>query len=304
MNPTAPSPEALRLIRIGHSPDPDDAFMFYGMTQGKIPMPGFRVEHLLADIETLNRRAAVGDLEVTAFSLHAYPACAKHYKILTSGASMGDGYGPVVVARKPMTLEKLQANRGQSPSGLPAGRQGTVPKIAIPGAMTTPALVLNLWAGKVHTVEIPFDQIMEAVNSGKVDAGVVIHEGQLTYSGLGLQKIIDLGVWWRDTTGLPLPLGVNGVNRNLPETIQRDIARLMRESIAFGLKNRPEALAYAQEYGRGLDRARTDKFVGMYVSSWTQDCGEKGKQAMKLLLQRAYEGGWILNPCVPEFAEG
>lgn len=282
-----------QVIRIGHSPDPDDAFMFYAMTHGRIPMPGFQVEHRLEDIETLNQRAGRGEWEVTAFSLAAYPACAAHYTILASGTSMGDGYGPILVAKRPMSLD-----RGQSPAG-------TGPTIAIPGRLTTAALVLGLYAGAgpVRTVVIPFDQIMEAVRRGEVEAGVVIHEGQLTYAGVGLHKVVDLGVWWRQTTGLPLPLGVNGVRRDLPEETQRAIARLMRESIAYALAHRDEALTYAQQYGRGLDRPRADQFVGMYVNHWTEALGPVGREAMRVLLDRAWQAGAIPHRCLPEFME-
>jgi len=277
---------ATQVIRVGHSPDPDDAFMFYALTQGKLPLPGFQVEHVLNDIETLNQRAVRGELEVTAFSLHAYAYCAAHYRILPSGTSMGDGYGPVVVAARPMGLEDLR--------GVP---------IAVPGRLTTAALVLRLCAGPVQTVILPFDQILEAVRRGRVAAGVLIHEGQLTYAGQGLHNVVDLGQWWFQTTGWPLPLGVNGVRRDLPEAQQQAVARLMRASVAYALAHREEALTYAQQYGRGLDRPRADQFVGMYVSHWTQECGPRGRQAMAALLERALTAGVIPEPCRPEFVD-
>ncbi len=281
---------ATQTIRVGHSPDPDDAFMFYAITQGKIPLPGFAVEHVLEDIETLNQRAVRGELEVTAFSLHAYAYCAAHYKILASGTSMGDGYGPIVVTR----------DRGQSPAGtVPEWLRGDT--VAIPGRLTTAAMVLRLWAGPVKTTILPFDQILPAVRDGRVAAGILIHEGQLTYAGEGLTKVVDLGEWWLKTTGLPLPLGVNGVRRDLPEAVQRELSQLMRQSIAYALAHRPEALAYAQRYGRGLDTPRTDRFVGMYVNHWTEDCGPKGREAMTVLLARAAEAGVLSAPCTPEF---
>ena len=287
-------PTATQTIRVGHSPDPDDAFMFYAMTQGKIPMPGVQVEHVLEDIETLNQRAVRGELEVTAFSLHAYAYCAAHYKILTSGTSMGDGYGPIVVTAKPMTSEEF-LKKGQSPAG-------TVPfSVAIPGRLTTAALVLRLWAGAVKTTILPFDQILPAVRDGRVAAGILIHEGQLTYAGEGLTKVVDLGEWWLKTTGLPLPLGVNGVRRDLPEALQGEISRTMRRSIAYAMAHRPEALAYAQRYGRGLDTPRTDRFVGMYVNHWTEECGPKGRDAMALVLAKAVEHGILPARCEPEF---
>ncbi len=275
---------ATRAIRIGHSPDPDDAFMFYAMTQGKIPLHGFLIEHQLQDIETLNQQAVAGALEVTAFSLHAYAYCAPHYRILTAGTSMGENYGPLVVSARPMTIEQL---RGAT--------------IAIPGRLTTAALVLALCLGRVRTTILPFDQILAAVRRGDVDAGIVIHEGQLTYAGEGLHKVIDLGQWGMATTGLPLPLGVNGVRRDLPQETQQTLARLMRESIAYALAHREEALTYAQQYGRGLDRQRADQFVGMYVNHWTEECGPRGREAMALLLERAARAGIIPHPCRPEF---
>lgn len=281
-NHTMP-PTALQTIRVGHSPDPDDAFMFYAITQGKLPMPGVQVEHVLEDIETLNQRALRGDLEVTAFSLHAYAYCAAHYKILLSGTSMGDNYGPIVVQKA-----------GAAPFS-------TAMTVAIPGRLTTAALVLQLWAGPVKTVILPFDQILPAVRDGRVAAGILIHEGQLTYAGEGLTKVVDLGEWWLATTGLPLPLGVNGVRRDLPDTIQRDLSQLMRRSIAYAMAHRPEALAYAQRYGRGLDTPRTDRFVGMYVNHWTEDCGPKGREAMTALLARAADAGLLPARCEPEF---
>ncbi|MBI4227838.1 MAG: ABC transporter substrate-binding protein [Candidatus Omnitrophica bacterium] len=298
-------PMATQTIRIGHSPDPDDAFMFYAMTQGKIPSPGFQIEHVLEDIETLNERARRGELDVTAFSLHAYAYCAAHYKILASGASMGDGYGPIVVTR----------HKGQSPWAVPGLRpgtgneessQGTVPDgatVAIPGRLTTAAMTLRLWAGPVKTIILPFDQILDAVRQGRVAAGILIHEGQLTYAGEGLHKVVDLGEWWMETSGLPLPLGVNGVRRDLPNAQQLELAQLMRRSIAYALAHRSEALAYAQLYGRGLDLPRTDQFVGMYVNHWTEECGRHGREAMTALLARAAEVGIIPAPCVPEFVE-
>lgn len=277
-------PIATQTIRVGHSPDPDDAFMFYAITQGRIPLPGFQVEHVLEDIETLNQRALRGELEVTAFSLHAYAYCAAHYRILASGTSMGDGYGPIVVTARPMTRETL---RGVT--------------VAIPGRLTTAAMILRLWAGPVQTIILPFDQILPAVRAGRVAAGILIHEGQLTYAGEGLTKVVDLGEWWLTTTGLPLPLGVNGVRRDLPDALQRDISYLMRQSIAYALAHRPEALAYAQRYGRGLDTPRTDQFVGMYVNHWTEEIGPKGREAMAALLARAADAGILPAPCEPEF---
>jgi len=267
---------AERVIRIGHSPDPDDAFMFYALTQGKLAAPRMKIQHVLKDIETLNQWAIQGELEVTAFSLHAYAYCAPRYRILAAGTSMGDGYGPIVVAKQAMTRKGLASAT-----------------VAIPGKLTTASLVLGLYAGPVKTVVLPFDRILEAVRAGRVAAGVLIHEGQLTYADCGVHKVVDLGWWWRRETGLPLPLGVNGVRRDLPVVEQRRVARLMRESIAYALRHREEAIAYARRYARGLDRLRTDRFVRMYVNHWTEDCGKIGRAAMEALLRRSAKARWI-----------
>jgi 1,4-dihydroxy-6-naphthoate synthase len=263
-------------IHIAHSPDSDDAFMFYGLATGKVPSLGYELEHVLSDIETLNRAAFDGQYEITAVSFHAYAHLTDKYILLPHGASMGDRYGPVVVARK------------DGPSSLKGVR------VAIPGELTTAFLSLRLFDPDVEYVVMPFDQIQDKVHSGAVQAGLLIHEGQLTYAEEGLKKIVDLGEWWADRTGgLPLPLGGNVIKRDLGATHINALSRLLHDSIAFGLNHRDEAVQYSMQFGRGLDRARTDRFVGMYVNELTLDYGERGRQAVKRLLGDAEAAGLI-----------
>ncbi|MGH7395304.1 MAG: MqnA/MqnD/SBP family protein, partial [Candidatus Methylomirabilales bacterium] len=236
-----------RVIRLGHSPDPDDAFMFYGLASGKVDPGPYRFEHILKDIQTLNEWALQGHLEVTALSLHAYAYVTDRYALLPHGASIGDKYGPVVVAREARSQEAL--------------RETT---IAVPGRLTTAFLALRVCLGEFPFVEMPFDQILPAVAEGRVGAGLLIHEGQLTYRQHGLACALDLGAWWHESTGLPLPLGANAVRRDLGEPAVRELSRLLKASIRYGLEHREEALTYALQFGRGLDRAATDRFVGMY----------------------------------------
>jgi len=272
-------------IRIAHSPDSDDAFMFYGLASGKVPTNGYELEHVLSDIETLNRAAFDGKYEITAVSFHAYAHLTGKYILLPHGASMGDRYGPVVVARK------------DGPSSLKGVR------VAIPGELTTAFLSLRLFDPTVEFVVVPFDQIQEKVHSGAVQAGLLIHEGQLTYAEEGLKKIVDLGEWWADRTGgLPLPLGGNIIRRDLGAAHISTLSRLLHNSIAFGLKHRDEAVQYSMQFGRGLDRARTDKFVGMYVNDLTLDYGERGRQAVKRLLGDAEAAG-LIPPVKLEFVQ-
>ena len=272
-------------IRIAHSPDSDDAFMFYGLASGKVPAGEYELEHVLSDIETLNRAAFDGRYEITAVSFHAYAHLTDKYILLPHGASMGDRYGPVVVARK------------DGPSSLKGVR------VAIPGELTTAFLSLRLFDSNVEYVVVPFDQIQDKVHSGAVQAGLLIHEGQLTYAEEGLKKIVDLGEWWADRTGgLPLPLGGNVIRRDLGATHIYALSRLLHDSIAFGLKHRDEAVQYSMQFGRGLDRARTDKFVGMYVNDLTLDYGERGRQAVKRLLGEAEAAG-LIPPVHLEFAQ-
>jgi 1,4-dihydroxy-6-naphthoate synthase len=272
-------------IRIAHSPDSDDAFMFYGLASGKVPSPGYEIEHVLADIETLNRAAFEGTYEVTAVSFHAYAHLTGRYLLLPHGASMGDRYGPVVVARK---------------DG-PSSTQGV--RVAIPGKLTTAFLTLRLFDPSVGYVVIPFDLIQEKVHAGEVAAGLLIHEGQLTYEDEGLKKIVDLGEWWADRTGgLPLPLGGNVIRRDLGGPTIAALSRLLHDSIAYGLSHRDEAVSHSMTYGRGLDRERTDRFVGMYVNDLTLDYGERGREAVRRLLADAQSAGLLPDPVNVEFA--
>ncbi len=269
-------------IRIAHSPDSDDAFMFYPLVKGLIDTEGLEIEHILADIETLNREALRGTYEVSAISFHAYPYVADKYAVLPSGGSVGDGYGPIVVAK-----EELSSLKGK--------------KIAVPGELTTAFLTLKLYEPDFEHVVIPFDQIINAVLEGKVDAGLVIHEGQLSYKDYGLKKIVDLGEWWKEKYGLPLPLGCNVARKDLGKELIKKIERLMRQSVEYALKEREKALTYAINYARDLseDPERTQKFVSMYVNERTVDYGEDGREAVRLLLRLGKERG-IIKAEIPE----
>jgi len=274
-----------REITLGHSPDPDDAFMFYALAADKIDTEGLAFTHIIQDIETLNRRAMNAELDVTAVSIHAYAYVLDQYALLTSGASMGEDYGPLVISREPMGVEELRAAT-----------------IAVPGLMTTAYLTLRLCVGDVKTTVVPFDQIMDTVERGEVDAGLLIHEGQLTYSSRGFHKVVDLGEWWMKETGLPLPLGGNAIRKSLgPELIAR-VSKLLRESIQYGLANREVAVRHSMKYGRGMAESLTDKFVGMYVNDYTIEYGERGREAVRRLLERAHEAGIIPRPVRLEFA--
>jgi 1,4-dihydroxy-6-naphthoate synthase len=278
---------ANRTITVGHSPDPDDAFMFYALAHDKIDTGGLKFRHELQDIETLNRRALRGELEVTAVSIHAYARLLDKYALLPSGCSMGDKYGPMVVAREKLSIEKLR----------------TV-KIAVPGTLTTAFLTLRLLLGREFAYEvIPFDQILEAVASGRFEAGLIIHEGQLTFQNQGLQLIVDLGVWWQEKTGLPLPLGGNVVRRDLGDETIRQISRLLKESIRYALAHRSGALDYALKYARDMDKSLADRFVGMYVNDWTLDYGPRGREAVRRLLDEAYKAGVIEKAVNVEFVD-
>jgi 1,4-dihydroxy-6-naphthoate synthase len=272
------------LIRLGHSPDPDDAFMFWALAEERIDTRGFRFEHVLRDIQTLNEWALQGRLETTAISLHTYPFVQDRYVLLPHGASMGSGYGPVVVAPQPLSQDELRQV-----------------EIAVPGKMTTAFLVLRMVLGEFSYREVPFDRILEEVTSGRAEAGLLIHEGQLTYEGEGLRKCIDLGEWWLLETGLPLPLGVNVARRDLGEDKLRDLSAVLRDSIEAGLANRDDAMRYALRFGRGLDPELGDRFVGMYVNELTCDYGEEGRQAVQELLARAQAAGAFTEPVRVEF---
>jgi 1,4-dihydroxy-6-naphthoate synthase len=276
-----------RIIHVGHSPDPDDAFMFHALANDKIDTGGLIFQHELQDIETLNRRALNGELEVTAVSIHAYAYLLDEYALLPSGCSMGDRYGPMVVARQPYRIDDLRKLR-----------------IAVPGTMTTAFLTLRLLLPGVFEFEVvPFDQIIDAVASGKFDAGLIIHEGQLTFQNQGLQLIVDLGVWWQEKTGLPLPLGGNVVRRDLGPALMKRVSSLLKQSIRYALDHRAEALQHALNYARDMDMKLADQFVGMYVNDWTLDYGPRGRQAVRRLLEEAHKAGIIPSIVDVEFVE-
>jgi 1,4-dihydroxy-6-naphthoate synthase len=274
------------IIRVGHSPDSDDAFMFYALTHDKVDTGGLRFVHQLEDIQTLNKRALAGELEVSAISIHAFAYVADRYALLSSGASMGEGYGPIVVTREPMTLEQLKGKT-----------------IAVPGTMTSAFLALQLAMGKdVPVVQMDFNAVLPAVLSGEVAAGVIIHEGQLYYREKGLHQVLDLGVWWNEQTGgLPLPLGGNVVRKDLGEAMIEKIGRLVKESIQYALDHREEALEYALTYARDLDPGLADEFVGMYVNERTVDYGPEGREAVQLFLDRGAEMGLVPGPLPIQF---
>jgi 1,4-dihydroxy-6-naphthoate synthase len=275
-------------IRVGHSPDPDDAFMFYALARGRIDTGPYRFVHEMADIESLNRRAEAGELEVSAISIHAYPFVRDRYALLACGCSMGDGYGPIVISARNRPLASLLGDN-----------------LAIPGERTTAYLALRLCLNDMYYVPhvLPFDRIPAAVASGEMDSGLIIHEAQLTYRAQGLHKIVDLAEWWGRQTGLPLPLGGNVVRRDLGTERMREVAALVRASIQYGLDHREEAIAYSREFGRGLDTALTDRFVEMYVNRWTLDYGERGRLAVRTLLRTAHEKGLVPDPGEIEFVD-
>lgn len=277
-----------QVIRVGHSPDPDDAFMFYALAHDKLDTGPFEFRHQLEDIETLNRRALQGELEVSAVSIHAYAHLTDKYALLPSGSSMGDNYGPMIVTRKPFAREELPLKR-----------------LAVPGTLTTAFLTLNLYANgaKLQYEVLPFDQILDAVEAGQFDAGLIIHEGQLTYQNQGLSLHVDLGKWWQQETGLPLPLGGNVVRKDLGPSAMTEISRLLKASIQYSLDHRQVALDYALGYARDMDRALADEFVGMYVNHWTLDYGERGRQAIRTLLGRGRDLGLIPHAVDVEFVE-
>jgi 1,4-dihydroxy-6-naphthoate synthase len=283
---------AQQVIRVGHSPDPDDAFMFHALANDKIPTGNLKFVHELQDIETLNRRALKGELEVTAVSIHAYSQLLDKYALLPTGCSMGDKYGPMIVSRRRMAVKDLP---------------GT--KIAVPGTLTTAFLTLKLLFNSIHaqnrlTFEVvPFDQIIPAVLAGKYPAGLIIHEGQLTYHKQGLSLVADLGVWWQERTGLPLPLGGNVVRKDLGPPTMQEISRLIKQSIQYGLAHRDEALAHALQYARDMDTKLADKFVGMYVNHWTLDYGEHGRAAVRRLLEEGHKAGIIASETAVEFVD-
>jgi 1,4-dihydroxy-6-naphthoate synthase len=271
-----------RILTVGHSPDPDDAFMFYGLASGKVKIDDFEISHILGDIQSLNMRAMKGELEVTAISAHAFPYVRDHYWIMATGASMGEGYGPVLVSKRFSSLEELRGKR-----------------IATPGPLTTATLLLKIFTEEISSVDIPFDRIMDAVTDGTVDAGVLIHEGQITYGSQGFTKILDFGeVWDKETGGLPLPLGLDVVRKDLGEKTARRISTGLKESIHYGYTHQDESIPYALQWGRGISRDLGEKFVKMYVSDLTIDMGEKGRKGLRRLFELACEKKLI--PVLPE----
>jgi len=280
------NPELRTIIEVGHSPDADDAFMFYAVTAGKIETGELEFRHVLTDIETLNRWAMEGKLPVTALSLHAYAYVADRYALLSHGASMGRRYGPIVVSQRLLSPEELRRET-----------------IAIPGTLTTAYLALKVCIGEFPYAVLPFDQILGAVVEGRYGAGLLIHEGQLTYQDHGLVNSLDLGVWWHDRTGLPLPLGVNAVRRDLGQERMRQIAEFLHASIQYALRHRQEALTYAMGFARGMDRSSTDTFVGMYVNELTLAYGQEGRRAVELLLQWGFERGVLPRRIDLDFVE-
>ncbi|ABF42446.1 protein of unknown function DUF191 [Candidatus Koribacter versatilis Ellin345] len=276
----------VREIAVAHSPDSDDAFMFYGLATNKVRVPGLKFNHTLTDIETLNRKALDGFYDVTAISFHAYPYLQDKYALMPSGGSVGEGYGPMIISTKQLTPEEACKT-----------------KIAVPGTMTTAYLALKLFSPDVETEVVPFDQIIPAVLAGKYEAGLIIHEGQLTYSRSGLHKVLDMGKWWRDLTGLPLPLGGNAIKRTLGPDLMQSVCVALRDSIQYALDNRAEALEYAMQFARDLDVQSADKFVGMYVNERTLDYGPDGRDAVSKLLDMGYEKGIIPNRAHPDWVE-
>ncbi len=275
-----------RTIHVAHSPDSDDAFMFYALAEGKVDTEGLTYVHELQDIESLNQRALKGELEVTAVSIHAYAFLTDRYALLSSGASMGDQYGPRLVSRTPATRADVKGKR-----------------IAVPGPKTSAYLALRLYEPDFEAVQTHFDQIEKAVLDGSVDMGLLIHEGQLTYQDDGLHLVADMGAWWFEETGLPLPLGGNVVRKDFGSEMMHSISRHLKASIAYALEHRTGALDHAMKYARGLDRAKADEFVGMYVNDWTLDYGPRGREAIRLFLQRGYEAGIIPKPVTAEFID-
>jgi 5,8-dihydroxy-2-naphthoate synthase len=311
---------------LGHSPDPDDAFMFYAMAEKKIDLRGYRFQHQLEDIQTLNVRAKRGELHISAVSIHAYAYVSDKYLLLPCGASMGDGYGPLVIEKHRTSNERRTSNeesdevQTRNRSGLSDGERSTsnVQRptsndeirarlrncvIAVPGTMTSAFLALKLYLGEFNYVVVPFDQIFDAVRNGRADAGLIIHEGQLTYAHAGFAKIVDLGEWWKNSTGLPLPLGGNVLRRDIPSDVRRDLCAILRESIEFGLAHRREAVEHSMPYARDMNSDQASKFIGMYVNEFTRDYGEIGREAIRRFLGEACRRGYVDREVSIEFVE-
>ncbi len=276
------------IFTIGHSPDPDDAFMFYAIAAAKIDLRGYRFRHQLEDIQTLNERATRGELHISAISIHAYAYVTEKYALLPCGASMGDGYGPLVVSANEI--------KSTNPADWLRGK-----RIAVPGRMTSAFLALQLYLGEFENVVVPFDQIFDAVKNRRADAGLIIHEGQLTYERGGFHKLVDLGEWWKNKTGLPLPLGGNVLRKDIAPATQRDLAHILRESIEFGLAHRDEAVQHSMPYARDMDNALASKFIGMYVNDYTRDYGVRGREAIRRFLGEARTAGYVARDVFVEF---
>ena len=284
--------EAKRVFTLGHSPDPDDAFMFYAMAKHLIDLRGYEFEHRLEDIQTLNERAVRGELDISAISIHAYTYVSDKYALLPCGASMGDGYGPMVV----------RPESGHTKLSDVAVREWLENRtIAVPGRMTSAFLALQLFLGEFRHVVVPFDQIFEAVKAGRADAGLIIHEGQLTYANAGMENLVDLGEWWKRTTGLPLPLGGNVIRKDIPPLVQRDLVAVLRESIDYALAHRAPAVQHSMPYARDMNADLAGKFIGMYVNDYTRDYGETGRTAIRKFLGDARDAGYISESVEPEF---
>jgi 1,4-dihydroxy-6-naphthoate synthase len=286
------------VLTLGHSPDPDDAFMFYALADHKIDTRGWQFEHILQDIETLNERASRGELHISAISIHAYAYVLDKYALLPCGASMGDGYGPMLVARADTRLPELND---------PAAVRAWLEKqpIAVPGKMTSAFLALQIFLGKVppNVSVVPFDDIFDYLRGGYASVGLIIHEGQVTYERDGFQKVVDLGEWWKNETGLPLPLGGNVIRKDIPPLMRREINGILHESIRYGLEHRDAGVKHAMPLARGLDEALADKFIGMYVNDYTLDYGDSGRRAIREFLHRGHEGGFLPAPVELEFVE-
>src|SRR5213592_4914056 len=285
------------VITLGHSPDPDDAFMFYAMAKNKIDLRGYRFEHRLEDIQTLNERALRGELHISAISIHAYAYVTGRYALLPCGASMGDGYGPILVRKIPKPNAQIPSPHVDLRESL----RDSV--IAVPGKMTSAFLALQLFLGEFDYVVVPFDQIFDALHSGQADLGLIIHEGQLTYAKSGFQKIVDVGNWWKAQTGLPLPLGGNVVRKDIPKPVRHDLSEIIRESIDYGLAHRAEAVRHSLSYARDMDAKLAGKFIGMYVNEFTRDYGEVGRGAIRRFLAEAHNKGYTDAPIEVEFVE-
>jgi 1,4-dihydroxy-6-naphthoate synthase len=288
------------IFTLGHSPDPDDAFMFYAMAENKIDLRGYRFEHRLEDIQTLNERALRGELHISAISFHAYAHIATKYALLPCGASMGDGYGPILIKKRSTPNARLNEDSMQEA----AAREFLADKkVAVPGTMTSAFLALQLFLGEFDYVVVPFDQIFDTVRNGRVDVCLIIHEGQLTYEKSGFEKIVDLGKWWKGQTGLPLPLGGNVVRKDIPKPVRHDLSEIIRESIDYGLAHREEAVRHSLPYARDMDAKLAGKFIGMYVNEFTRDYGEVGRDAIRRFLAEAHNKGYTDVPVEVEFVE-